>query len=80
MKYWEQTLATYMHNHGDICNILIYFCNIHLKHLQRTSKTLRNVCFATCFSAFFRAMQSKSRERPVSASRRPRMVAWPGSG
>jgi hypothetical protein len=37
MKHFEQTLATYVYCH---CNIPIYFCNIHMKHLQYTSETL----------------------------------------
>jgi hypothetical protein len=49
MKHCEQTLAIYVHNHCNICNIPIYFCNIrintyniplkHLKHLQHTLLT-----------------------------------------
>ena len=39
MKHWEQTLATYIYNHCNICNILIYFCDICMKHLQHTSET-----------------------------------------
>ena len=39
MKYLEQTLAIYVYSHCNICNIPIYFCNIHMKHLQRTSET-----------------------------------------
>jgi hypothetical protein len=34
MKYFEQTLATYVYNH---CNIR----NIHMKHTSETSKTLQ---------------------------------------
>jgi hypothetical protein len=39
MKYLEQMFATYMYNHCNMCNILIYFCNIHMNHLQHTSET-----------------------------------------
>jgi hypothetical protein len=39
MKNWEQKLTTYTYNHFNICNISIYFCNIHVKHLQYTSET-----------------------------------------
>jgi hypothetical protein len=39
MKHLEQTFAIYVYNHYDICNILIYFCNICMKHLQYTSRT-----------------------------------------
>ena len=40
-------LVTYVYSHCNIYNILIYFCNIHMKHLQRTSetsKTIENIC------------------------------------
>jgi hypothetical protein len=49
MKYLKQTLATYMYSHCNIYNIPIYFCNIHMKHLQhtpRTSKTLETYAFS----------------------------------
>ena len=62
MKHREQKLATYVYNHCNICNIPIYFCNIHLKHLQRTSKTSETLERYACnmhFSPFFHATQSK---------------------
>jgi len=62
MKHQEQKLATYVYNHCNICNIPIYFCNIHLKHLQRTSKTSETLERYACnmrFSPFFHATQSK---------------------
>jgi hypothetical protein len=39
MKHLKQTLATYVYNHCNMCNITIYFCNIYLKHLRHTSET-----------------------------------------
>ena len=39
MKHWKEKLATYVYNHCNICNIQIYFCNIHLKQLQYTYET-----------------------------------------
>jgi hypothetical protein len=39
MKHFEQSLATFSWNTCNICNIPIYFCNIHMKHLQHTSET-----------------------------------------
>jgi hypothetical protein len=39
MKHWKQSFATYMYNHCNICNISIYFYNIHMKQLQHTYKT-----------------------------------------
>ena len=51
MKHLERTLATYVYNHYNMCNISIYFYNIHMKHLQHTSETLEtyvcNMCFFT---------------------------------
>jgi hypothetical protein len=49
MKYFEQTLATYVYNQ---CNIWIYICNIHAKHLQHTSeisKTAGTYIYHMCF-------------------------------
>ena len=43
LKYLEQTLATYVYSHCNICNILIYFCNIRMKHLQHISETLETL-------------------------------------
>jgi hypothetical protein len=45
MKYLEHMLATYVYNH---CNIPIYFCNIHIKHLQRTSETPETLKIYAC--------------------------------
>ena len=39
MKYLEPTLETYMYSHCNMCNILVYFCNIDVKHLQNTFET-----------------------------------------
>jgi hypothetical protein len=57
MKHLEQMLATYMYSHYNICNILIYFFSIHIKHLQHTSEiveTLKIYACNMCFSPFFR--------------------------
>ena len=54
MKH-EQKLATYVYNHCNICNISIYFCNIHMRYLQHTSetsKTLETYACDMCFSPF----------------------------
>jgi hypothetical protein len=43
-----------VYNHCNIYNILIYFCNIHLKQLQHTSKTsetLKTYAYNMHFSA-----------------------------
>jgi hypothetical protein len=39
MKHLEHILATYVYSYCNIYNIPIYFCNIHIKHLQHTSET-----------------------------------------
>jgi hypothetical protein len=37
----DETLETdLIYNHCNICNISIYFCNIRMKQLQHTYKTL----------------------------------------
>jgi len=57
-----QMLATYVYNHCNIYNIPIYFCNIRMKYLQRTSKTSETLERYACnmhFSPFFHATQSK---------------------
>jgi hypothetical protein len=45
MKHLKQTLSTYVYSHCNICNILIYFCNIYMKHLHtsETSATIKNI-------------------------------------
>jgi hypothetical protein len=41
----DKHTCNYVYNHCNICNIPIYFCNIHLKLLQHTSETLEiNTC------------------------------------
>jgi hypothetical protein len=32
-----------MYSRWNICNILIYFCNIHMKHLQHAYETLKTL-------------------------------------
>ena len=48
MKHWEQTVATYVYNHCNICNIPIYFCNIRMKHLKHTYETSKTLETCTC--------------------------------
>jgi hypothetical protein len=43
-----------MYSHYNICNIPIYFCNIHIKHLQHayeTPETLKTYSYNMRFSA-----------------------------
>ena len=39
MKYLEHIIETYVYSYYNMCNIPIYFCNIDIQHLQRTSET-----------------------------------------
>ena len=39
IKQLEHTLKTYMYSHYNMCNILIYFCNIKMKHLLHPDET-----------------------------------------
>ena len=66
MKHWEQMFAIYVYNHWNICNIRVYFCNIHMKHLQRsseTSATLKTDACNECFQAqhLFAAYEMEAR-------------------
>ena len=45
MKYLERTLATYVYNYCNMCNITIYFCNIHMKHLQHTPEIIETYSY-----------------------------------
>jgi hypothetical protein len=50
MKHLERSLETCVHNHYNMCNIPISFCNIDIQHLQHnseTSETLKHT-FTTC--------------------------------
>jgi hypothetical protein len=83
MKHWEQKLVTSVYNHCNICNIPIYFCNIHMRHLQHiyeTSETLETYFYNMHFLPLLLDDAEQSGEWPVPASRRSRMVARPGNG
>jgi hypothetical protein len=41
-----------MYNCYNICNILVYFCNIHMKHLQHTFKTYATLETDVCNMRF----------------------------
>jgi hypothetical protein len=36
MKHFKQTLATYVYNHCNICNICTYLCNTCIYLCERT--------------------------------------------
>jgi hypothetical protein len=52
MKHLEQTLATYVYSHCNMCNIRIYFYNIHIKHLQHTSEISKTLGICVCNMQF----------------------------
>jgi hypothetical protein len=52
MKHWEQTFVPYLYNHCNICNIPIYFCNIHIKHLQHISEISETLATCACNMRF----------------------------
>jgi hypothetical protein len=65
MKHLEPTLATYMYNYCNMCNIPI---NIHMKHLQLTSETSKiietyacNMHFQRNISLLLRRMEARRR-------------------
>jgi hypothetical protein len=69
MQHLEQTLATYMHSHCNICNIPIYFCNIHMKHLQHAYETLETYACNT-------RLQHPRKEGSARCSRRSLLWVW----
>jgi hypothetical protein len=88
MKHWRHTLATYVYNHCNICNIPIYFCNIRVKQLKHTSKASETFQIYTCNmhhilvrspppSALGHRSRSRRRSRRASA---PRPNASPCAG
>jgi hypothetical protein len=56
MKHLEYILEIYLYSHCNICNILIYFCNIDIKHLQHTSETFETLETYVCNMHFLRNM------------------------
>jgi hypothetical protein len=63
----------------DICDITIYFCNIHLKHLQHASETLEIYTCNMCFFTFSSVRRRGERGTASSGQRRTRMVTRPSS-
>ena len=66
MKHLELTLATYVYNHCNMCNITIYFYNIHMEHLQHTSQISEiietyscNICFECNISLLLGRMEAR---------------------
>jgi hypothetical protein len=64
MKHFEQTLATYLWNTCNIYNIWINFCNIQMKHLKYTSKTLET------YSLHFPKQSCYGHRHPMGSSDR----------
>ena len=54
MEHLERALATYVYNHCNMCNITIYFFNIHMKHLQHISETSETIKTYSCNMHFQR--------------------------
>jgi hypothetical protein len=54
LKHLEHTLAAYMYSHYNKCNILIYFCNIQIKHMQHPDKTYETLETFACNMRFQR--------------------------
>jgi hypothetical protein len=70
MKHLERTLATYVYKHCNMCNITIYFCNIHMKHLQHTSEIFETIKIYSCNMRFQRNMSFATRQNGGSSPRR----------
>jgi hypothetical protein len=58
MKHWGQMLATYVYNYCNICNIPIYFYNIHIQYLQHTSETNETLKTNHCNMRFQKPWQT----------------------
>jgi hypothetical protein len=58
----ENTGETLVTDLYSICNILLYFCNIHLKHLQHTSKTYKTLETYACNIRFEQNMAVRRAE------------------
>jgi hypothetical protein len=54
MKHSEHTLETYVYNHCHMYNILIYFYNIKMKHLQHPDETSEMLEIYACNMGFQR--------------------------
>jgi hypothetical protein len=84
MKHSEHTFETYMYNHCNMCNILIYFCNMKMKHLQHPDETSEILEIYLCNMGFQRnvillfgrmeACRCGARRRQMELSRAP--TAW----
>ena len=53
IKHLEHTLETYVYSHCNMCNILIYFCNIKMKYLQHPDETSEIFETYSCKIVFF---------------------------
>jgi hypothetical protein len=52
MKHLEYTLETYVYSHCNMCNILMYFYNIKMKHLQYPNETSETLEIYSCNIGF----------------------------
>jgi hypothetical protein len=66
IKHLEDTLEkSYVYGHYKMCNILIYFCNIDIQHLQHTSETLKTYSCNMRFSPYFCMTQHRAGGQPI---------------
>ena len=65
MKHFEQTIATYVYSHCNMCNILTYFYNNNIKYLQYTFEIFEtyicNICFQRNISLLLGRMEAHRR-------------------
>jgi hypothetical protein len=64
LQYTSEKLdETFGTDYCNMCNIPIYFCNIHMKHLQHTSETIEtyscNMCFEHNISLLLIRMETR---------------------
>jgi hypothetical protein len=79
MKHWEQKVATYVYNHCNICNIPIYFYNIHMKHFQHTYETSETLAFCNMGEARAGRIQPLRSEPLTSGSTRAPPASVPAT-
>jgi hypothetical protein len=58
-----------VYNHCSICNIPIYFCDIHLKYLLHTSETSETLKTYACNMRFQQNMAVRRAEHSIAGSR-----------
>ena len=59
LKHFEQTLATYVYSHCNICNIHMKQCNMRMKHLKHTLATCAFSATSSCCLAESRLVDAE---------------------